>query len=80
MIDLFRLFQGVVSGLTWDLDKVQLVKAHLLCARCSADYNHRRPQRALGKQTPAGYAAKCEVSAARKLVERMETHKRRHRL
>ena len=27
---------------------------------------------ALGKQTPAEYAAKCEVSAQRRLVERME--------
>ncbi len=80
MIDLFRLFQGVVSGLARDLDNVQLVKAHLLCARCGADHNHRRPQRALGKQTSAGYAAKCEVSAARKLVGRMETHERGHRL
>jgi hypothetical protein len=27
---------------------------------------------ALGKQTPAEYAAKCEVSAAQRLVQRME--------
>jgi transposase InsO family protein len=45
-----------------------LAEARLLCARWRADYNHRRPQRALGKQTPAEYAAKCEVSAARRLV------------
>ncbi|NQV75152.1 MAG: transposase, partial [Bacteroidetes bacterium] len=49
-----------------------LADAQLLCARWRADYNHRRPQRALGKQTPAEYAAKCEVSAARRLVQRME--------
>ena len=50
-----------------------LAKAQLLCARCRADYNHRLPQSALGKQTPAEYAAKCEVSAGRRLVQRMET-------
>ena len=50
-----------------------LAEARLLCARWRADYNHRRPQRALGKQTPAEYAAKCEISAARRLVQRMET-------
>ena len=50
-----------------------LAEARFLCARWRADYNHRRPQRALGKQTPAEYAAKCEVSAARRLVQRMET-------
>ena len=30
-------------------------------------YNHRRPQRALGKQTLAEYAVKCEASAAAKV-------------
>ena len=35
-----------------------LAKAQLLCARWRADYNHRRPQCALGKQTTAEYAAK----------------------
>ena len=50
-----------------------LPEAQLLCARWRADYNHRRPQRALSKQTPAEYAAKCEVSAARRLVQRTET-------
>ena len=35
-------------------------------------YNHRRPQRALGKQTLAEYAVKCEASAARRVVEGME--------
>ena len=42
-------------------------------ARWHSDYNHRQPQRALGKQTPAEYAAKCEVSAARRVMQRMET-------
>ena len=50
-----------------------LAEAQLLCARGRPDYNHRRPQPELGKQTPADYAAKCEVSAARRLVQRMET-------
>jgi transposase InsO family protein len=50
-----------------------LAEAQLLCAKWRADYNHRRPRRALGKQTPAEYAVKCEVSAARRLVQRMET-------
>jgi len=50
-----------------------VAEAQLLCLRWRADYNHRRLQRALGKQTPAEYAAKCEVSAARRLVQRMET-------
>ena len=50
-----------------------LAEAQLLCARWCADYNHRRPQRTLGKQTPAEYGAKCEVSAAQRLVQWMET-------
>ena len=50
-----------------------LAEAQLLCVKWRADYNHRRPRRALGKQTPAEYVAKCEVSAARRLVQRMET-------
>ena len=50
-----------------------LAEAQLLCARWRSDYNHRRPRRALGKQTPVEYAAKCEVPAARRLVQRMET-------
>jgi putative transposase len=49
-----------------------LAEARFPCARWRADYNHRRPQRALGKQTPAEYAAKSEVSAARRLMQRME--------
>jgi transposase InsO family protein len=48
-------------------------EARLLFARWRADYNHRRPQRALSKQTLADYAAKWEASAAQKLVQRMET-------
>ena len=50
-----------------------LVEAQLLCARWRADYNHRRLRRVLAKQTPAEHAAKCEVSAARRLVQRMQT-------
>ena len=60
-----------------------LAEAQLLCARWRADYNHRRPKRALGKQTHTECAAKCEVSAARRLMHWMETLGnigRRHRL
>ena len=50
-----------------------LAEAQLLCARWCANYNHRRPQRSLGKQTAAEYAAQCEVSVAQRMVQRMET-------
>ncbi len=41
--------------------------------RWRADYNHRRPYRALSKQTLAEYAEKCEVYAQRRMAERMKT-------
>ncbi len=59
-----------------------LAKAQLLCERWRADYNHRRPQRALGKQTSEEYAAKCEVSVGRRLVhgwKRRQTNDRPRR-
>lgn len=40
-----------------------LTEAQLLYARWRRGYNHRGPQRALGKQALAEYAAKFEVSA-----------------
>lgn len=36
-----------------------LAEARYLADRWRLHYNHRRPQRALGKQTPAAYAATC---------------------
>jgi len=36
-----------------------LAEAKYLCNRWRLDYNHRRPQRALGNQTPAEFASGC---------------------
>jgi len=40
-----------------------LAEAKYLCNRWRLDYNHRRPQRALGNQTPAECASKCDEGA-----------------
>jgi transposase InsO family protein len=39
-----------------------LAEARYLVDRWRLHYNHRRPQRALGKRTPAGFAATCPNS------------------
>jgi len=41
-----------------------LAEAQYLCSRWRLEYNHRRPQRALGNQTPAEYSAKCAEESA----------------
>ncbi len=37
-----------------------LAEANFLCNRWRLNYNHRRPQRALGNQTPAEFASECD--------------------
>jgi len=48
-----------------------LAEAKYLCNRWRLDYNHRRPQRALGNQTPAEFASGCD-EAVLSLVERAQ--------
>jgi len=48
-----------------------LAEATYLCNRWRLDYNHRRPQRALGNQTPAEFASECD-KAVLSLVERAQ--------
>ena len=50
-----------------------LAEAQFLCARWRQEYNHRRPQRALGKQTPVEYAANCTVAVPERLTVRTTT-------
>ena len=50
-----------------------LAEAQFLCARWRLEYNHHRPQRALGKQTPAEYAANCTVAVPEMLTVRTTT-------
>jgi transposase InsO family protein len=45
-----------------------LAEAKYLVDRWRLHYNHRRPQRALGKVTPAAYAANCAAAPPLRLA------------
>jgi putative transposase len=45
-----------------------LAEAKYLVDRWRLHYNHRRPQRALGKKTPAEYAATCPAAPPLRLA------------
>ena len=52
-----------------------LAEAKYLCNRWRLDYNHRRPQRALGNQTPTEFASGCDEAVLSR-VERAQIKER----